>query len=215
VSRKRNKEEKKQDRMQKKDDRKRGIKKELNRVIIACEGIKTEKNYFEAIFSELIQDRNIAKTSLVIAPHSHTDPLGILKDLLSALKKDNEFEHQWIVIDRDEHESFEEAISKAKALNVNVAYSNPCFELWYLLHFEAYTMPIHRHDLPSRLDKYIDYAKNSKTLYKETLNFQEIAIERAKRLLLTHSKDKALNPLLDNPSTSVYQLVEVLNSLAQ
>lgn len=211
MSRKQSKEEKKVDRNQRKDNRRLGIKKELNRVIIACEGTKTEVCYFEAFFHDLIQNKNISKSSFVIARHSHTDPIGVLKDLQAELKKDSEFEHQWIVIDRDEHESFADTLYQSKAIHVNVAYSNPCFELWYLLHFEDFNNSIHRHDLPTRLNKYMLYSKSSTTIYQETLAFQEIAIERAKKLIITHSKERELNPIIDNPSTTVYQLVEILN----
>ena len=215
MSRKKSKEDKKTDRTKKRDDRKLGIKRELNRVIIACEGTKTEVSYFEAFFHALIQNKNIAKTSFVIATHHHTDPIGVLKDLQAELKKDSEFEHQWIVIDRDTHESFADTLYKAKSININVAYSNPCFELWYLLHFEDFNVSIHRHDLPARLNKHIVYTKNSMKIYQEILAFQQIAIERAKKLIINHSKDRALNPTIDNPSTSVYQLVEVLNGLGK
>lgn len=213
MSRKQSKEEKKAERVKKRDDRTQGIRKELNRVIIACEGSKTEKNYFQAFFNRLIVNKNISKTSLVIAIHKHTDPQGVLKDLLKVLNKDNEFEHQWIVIDRDEHINFADTLYQAESINVNVAYSNPCFELWYLLHFEDWFIPIHRHDLPTRLKQYIDYEKNSTTMYQEVLSRQKIAIERAKRLINYHSKKRPLNPTIDNHSTTVYQLVEVLNGL--
>jgi hypothetical protein len=213
MSRRKSKEDKKVERIKKKDDRKLGIKKELNRVIIACQGTKTEVHYFKAFFHALIQNKNISKSSFVIAKHSHTDPIGVLTDLQVALKKDSEFEHQWIVIDRDEHESFANALYQAKSINVNVAYSNPSFELWYLLHFEDFNSSIHRHDLPTRLQKYLHYSKNATTLYQETLSLQPLAIERAKNLISNHSQERALNPSIDNPSTTVYELVEVLNGL--
>ena len=141
MSRRKDSDTKKLERKQKKLDRKKNIRKELARVIIACEGLVTERNYFDSIFSELKQNHNIAKTSLVIAKHKHTDPMGVLKDLEKALEKDDEFEHKWIVIDRDEMkpnggghslENFNGAISSATSKGIQVAYSNPSFEIWYL-----------------------------------------------------------------------------------
>jgi len=214
MSRRKSKEDKKTQRNQTKLDRKQGIKKELARVIIACEGLVTEKNYFQSIFLELIQNHNIAKTSLVIAHHSHSDPKGVLDDLLKALKVDNEFEHKWIVIDRDEHESFSKTLDQAKAMDVNVAYSNPSFEFWFLLHFDNYTTPTHRHHLPNLLKKHITYQKNSKTTYNEILPFQKIAITRSKQLIDKFTLNgRKLNPTIDNPTTTVYLLIEVLNGL--
>ncbi len=214
MSRRQCKEDTKLERNKRKDDRKKGIKKELDRVIIACEGSVTEKQYFQSIFDELVKNHNIAKTSLVIANHSHTDPKGVLADLEKALKKDSEFEHKWIVIDRDEHESFSDTLDKAESKGIEVAYSNPSFELWFLLHFEDYRTATHRHHLPNSLKKYIPYRKNSTTIYDDILPRQKDAIERAKKLIFDFTlDDRKLNPTIDNPSTTVYKLVEVLNEL--
>ena len=214
MSRRKSKDDKKAERNQRKLERKKNIRRELDRVIIACEGSVTEKNYFKSIFSELIQNHNIAKTSLIIAKHTATHPKGVLEDLEKALREDNEFEHKWIVIDRDEHESFSETLDQAKSINVHVAYSNPSFELWFLLHFKDYTTPTHRHYLPALLKEHIKYKKNSKTTYHEILPFQELAIKRSKKLIDKFTLDgRKLNPTTDNPSTTVYRLVELLNGL--
>lgn len=225
MSRRQSKEDKKSERLQRKDRRKSAIKQELDRVIIACEGTVTEKQYFQSIFDELVKNNNIAKTSLVIAKHSHTDPKGVLDDLEKALEKDNEFEHKWIVIDRDEvkpngggHdiENFNGAISSAEANGINVAYSNPSFEIWYLLHFEYRNTALTRDEVITELKKYVDYEKNSKTIYTELLSSQKFAIENAKKLEAMHTTSgRILQPAIDNPSTTVYKLVEVLNELGE
>ncbi|MEA2099516.1 MAG: hypothetical protein U9P72_05225 [Campylobacterota bacterium] len=87
MSRRESKEDKKAQRQKKKEDRKVAVKNELQRVILACEGSVTEKNYFQVIFNDLIQNKGIAKTSLVIAKHKHTDPKGVLQDTAIAHAK--------------------------------------------------------------------------------------------------------------------------------
>lgn len=215
------KEERKQARAEKKLERKEKIKEELERIILACEGTVTEKNYFESIFKELMENRGIAKTSLVIAKHAHTNPKGVLDDLLKALEKDDEFEYKWIVIDRDEMrvnggghslEEFNGAISSAEARNISIAYSNPSFEIWYLLHFEYRNTGIDRDEVIDALNKYVDYAKNSKIIFGEIKENQKDAIGNAKRLEAEYEKNgNDLNPASDNPSSTVYKLVEQLN----
>ena len=215
------KEERKQARAEKKLERREKIKEELERIILACEGTVTEKNYFESIFKELMNNRGIAKTSLVIAKHAHTNPKGVLKDLLNTLEKDDEFEYKWIVIDRDEMrvnggghslEDFNGAISSAEAKGISVAYSNPSFEIWYLLHFEYRNTDIDRDEVIVKLNRYVDYAKNSKTIFGELKENQTIAIGYAKRLEAEYrTGGRDLNPAGDNPSSTVYQLVEQLN----
>ena len=223
MSRRVSKDTKKRDRNIRREERKKNLKNELVRVILACEGTVTESNYFRSIFRELINNHNIAKTSLIIVKHSHTDPKGVLSDLEKALERDSEFEYKWIVIDRDEMqpngggheiENFNGAISSANSKGIQVAYSNPSFELWYLLHFEYRNTPLDREEVITELKKYVDYAKNSKSIYQEILPLQKIAIVNAKRLNATHTAHgRNLNPTTDNPNSTVYELVEILNGL--
>jgi hypothetical protein len=215
------KEERKQARAEKKIERKEKTKKELERIILACEGTVTEKDYFESIFKELMDIKGISKTSLVIAKHAHTNPKGVLHDLEMELEKDDEFEYKWIVIDRDEMrvnggghslEDFNAAISSAKAQGINVAYSNPSFEIWYLLHFEYRNTGIDRDEVIVKLNRYIDYVKNSKKIFFEIKEKQIDAIGFSKRLEAEYrTGGRELNPAMDNPSSTVYQLVEQLN----
>ncbi|NOQ34867.1 MAG: hypothetical protein GQ569_03125 [Methylococcaceae bacterium] len=180
-------------------------------MIIACEGSKTEPLYFKAIFADLKRNHKIAATSLVIAKHQHTNPNGVLDDLLNHPNY-QDFEHQWIVIDRDEErthggghslEGFNQAITRAIAKKIKVAYSNPCFEIWYLLHFEYRNTAMHRDELISKLEADYGYQKNQ--LFQQ--GSVELAITNAKRLLDSYGN---LNPAHDNPSTKVHELVELL-----
>ncbi len=217
------KEQRKQTQKAKKLERKQKNREELKRVIIACEGEVTEKNYFQDFFYELIQDHQIAKTSLVITKHRHTNPTGVLKDLLDALKHDDEFEYKWIVIDRDEErvgggghtkEDFNAALEQANSKNVNVAYSNPSFEIWYLLHFEYRNTALDRDEVVEKLKSIMGYEKNQCGLFNMLKNSQANAIANSKRLLATYGAGgREVVPSEDNPVTTVYKLVEVLNKL--
>ena len=184
-------------------------KKERSRVIIACEGTKTEPNYFRSLVSFLIIDRKIANSSLVIAPHQHTDPKGVLEDLKRHLAKDSDFEYKWIVIDKDEVPAgdFNDVFNSAKAANIGVAYSNPCFELWFLLHFEYRDTAIEAKECIDKLKTHLeDYQKNSVNIYEQLKDRQEQAIENATRL----ENNKQEPPAENNPGTTVHTLVKLL-----
>ncbi len=183
------------------------------RVLIACEGEKTEPYYF----LNLIKDNKLSG-SVVIVPHKHTNPSGVLKDLTNHLKTDREFDYKWIVIDRDENGhtlvDFNNAIQNAKKQKVSVAYSNPSFEFWYLIHFNYFTNALHRDDVIKRLRKnYIsDYEKKADNIYQLLLPKQKTAIKNAKKLLKYHEETSGINPAKNNPSTTVFELVELLTS---
>lgn len=196
-------------------------KDERKRLIIACEDTKSSRFYFQEIFSELQKDFAIAKTSLVIAKHIGTDPNNVLKALLEHPKYET-FEHKWIVIDRDEKrlrkgetggrtvEEFEQALANAEKNKVDVAYSNPCFEIWVLLHFQYYDKKIDRYVLERYLRRYYQYSKSKLFSRMFDPDLQKTAIKNATNLMRWR-EGQGINPTTDNPSTTVHKLVELLN----
>lgn len=206
---------------QKIDDRRtKNTIDERENLLIACEDSVSAPLYFRAIFTDLVKNHAIAASSFVIAKHGHTDPEGVLEDLL-AHPNYEEFSHKWIVIDRDEErtnggghtlENFNKAILEAKKNKVEVAYSNPCFEIWYLLHFEYRNTAIDRDEVLEKLESYIEYNKN--VLPDLNADQQKFAVKNAERLIAdwqaTNYASKT-SPESDNPSTTVHDLVNVLN----
>lgn len=213
------------------------IKEQIKSVLIACEDKVSSPNYFKMIIQKLKEDKTITQDSLVIAQHEHVNPRGVLQDLLNHKKDDKtykDFEHRWIVIDRDiarvdggghPKDDFLTALSEAKRKKVEVAYSNDCFEIWYLLHFGYRDTAISRDDIIKEVIKKlkdrncVTFSKlnkeNIKTkemtelIFNELLELQNKAIKYAKKLLENYADSH--NPESDNPSTRVFELVEILN----
>lgn len=107
-------------------------------LVIACEG-ETEIIYFEAL-RNYITLRNL---SIHVLPKQNRDsnPKAVF-DQLDEFAKSLAPEPQdelWIVIDRDKWTDqmlSEVAQYCSQKENMKLAVSNPCFELWLLLHFE-------------------------------------------------------------------------------
>jgi hypothetical protein len=209
--------------------RREGTRDQRRLVIIACEGQKTEPAYFRAIFDILKQERKLAAESCVIAGHNLTDPVGVLKDLrtfkthMGFTYKD--YDYRWIVIDRDSErtnggghsaENFNSALQQAssKRLGVDVAWSNPCFEIWFLLHFEYRNTPLERDELNRKLSKALGttYDKSDKNMYDKLKYQTEVATRNATNLL-EQALDRGVLPADSNPGTTVHNLVALLFSL--
>lgn len=215
-------------------------RKKVSDIIIACEDSISAPTYFKMIVQSLLDDKLITPDSFVIATPNHTNPSGVLKDLknhqTSSGKTFKDFMHKWIVIDRDiqrvnggghTKEDFNLALEKAKKDEVEIAYSNDAFELWYLLHFDYISTAILRDEINERLIKKLQeknphkFAKLSKTtikqakytkhIFDELTALQDIAISNSKRLLESYGIND--NPENANPSTTVHKLVEVLSVL--
>ena len=124
----------------------------------------------------------------------------------------------WCVFDRDDNSN--EVLLRAKQSatkeGYRLAYSNPSFELWFLLHFSNQQMEVEDCQALIRLLKQPgrlpDYEKN-KDFFNTLKPLQAVAVQRAK----TRSEqiqNQGTEPISrqSNPLTTVYELVEYLNS---
>ncbi len=108
----------------------------FDRVLIVCEGAKTELNYFKAIKKEF----RLPTAYIEVIHSTHTKPIPIVKytvDRIELVKDTKEaYDHVFCVIDRDRHPYFDEASELMVKNSIKRARSWPCFEYWLLLHFE-------------------------------------------------------------------------------
>jgi hypothetical protein len=193
------------------DPRRRQSRRDIRkRILIVCEGGVTEAGYFKELWRAV---RN-ASVRLEI-----DDQGGVPKTLVERAvenKKEAErearsrrdeflrFDEVWCVFDVDDHPHLHNARQQARANGIHLAVSNPCFELWALLHFQAHSAYLERGDARSRLKRHLpDYDK--------ALPFERIhqgysdAVSRAQEL--DRRREDAGDPG-GNPSTGVHRLTE-------
>ena len=126
--------------------RESGVREAEKFYILAYEGDKTEAKYFRALRSSVYfnDSGKIEIIPLKRPERTDTDPMSV-KRRLSVIKRDVNFkgtDEFWLLIDRDDWEtnhkiSFDELVQECKnEKNFYLAMSNPCFELWLLLHFK-------------------------------------------------------------------------------
>ena len=119
------------------------------RFTLFCEGQNTEPAYFSAlkrawagtlIIVESKPGVGVPKTIATQAVE-YARSEGLAK---SSRRKKSSFERKdevWAVFDRDNHPNFDEAVRDCLDNGVGVARSNPCFELWLILHESDYDKP--------------------------------------------------------------------------
>lgn len=181
----------------------------LPKFLIICEGEKTEPNYFKAFRIPTLSVEDIRVIGL-------GDNTISLVEKAKEIKEKYNPDYIWCVFDRDSFppDDFNSAIISAYNNGMYVAYSNEAFELWYLLHFNYYDAAMSRKSYEERLNKLLkhQYKKNSLTMYQELQDKQPTAIKRATKLLRQYEPNR---PEKDNPSTTVYLLVQCLNALVE
>lgn len=159
--------------------RRSGRRQPRQRVLIVCEGEKTERNYFEEI-------RQAARLSTAevytVQSELGTDPENVVRSAEKAFQDKNKaFDQVYAVFDRDDHRGYANAIAMAIAKNGKLRNAErkpvtfrpvpsvPCFELWLLLHFDRAEGPLPRTDVFRRLKtSWPGYAKNSANAYATT-----------------------------------------------
>ncbi|MBH8567124.1 RloB domain-containing protein [Nostoc sp. CENA67] len=161
------------------------------KILIACEGSKTEPIYFKSIRNDL---RSPTLKIIVLENQGRTDPRSIIERLIeerSQLRENQQWNSKdtaWAVFDGDEHieksfENWQSAINRAKSQKIQLAITNPCFELWYLIHFQDHFAEITRDRLRNLLERHIPNYEKSMCLYPNPLKpLTKQAIQRADKI---------------------------------
>ncbi len=187
----------------------------LRRFTIFCEGENTEPDYFRALERKY---RRQALIGLEIVPVGV--PMTIARQASARMKKQrqNSFDENdqvWAVFDRDEHPNHEAAIRMCEENRVGVARSNPCFEVWLILHVDDYDRSDHRKAVQRHLKTLrpeYDPANGKSCDCDHLVKSVEQAEARATRqLALRHREDAPFGP----PSTTVGHLTVAIRAAAE
>lgn len=195
------------------------------RILIVCEGEKTEPNYFRSfsmmenssglVYQVDTQGGKISTTQVV-------NKAIALKQEAEKAKKP--YDAVWAVFDRDDFKetTFDEAINKANQNRIGCAWSNEAFELWYVYHFDDRNTPMCRKDYEDIITKRVcatgyrngnkkyTYLKNDpkmRSILSDCKCDENLAIKYAERQSKKFN-DKKFHQ--HNPCTMVYKLVRQL-----
>lgn len=113
----------------------------------------------------------------------------------------------WCVFHRDEHPKFTQSLDLASRNGISLAVSNPCIELWFILHFQDQAAFIHRHDAQRRAATLLDSGKVLTRAATEAMAEQYgDAKDRAIALDDKHRNDGS--PAGSNPSSGMWRIVD-------
>jgi hypothetical protein len=198
-------------------DRKATGRRKRNPVVyLICEGSETEIRYFKQFRS---RGCNI---DIIPIPSQYKSADRLVQKARATMGNNPYYPDDgdiiWCVFDRDDNTN--EMLEKAKRIAMKegyqIAFSNPSFEVWFLLHFHNQTAPVEDCDAAIKLLKQkgrLEQYEKNKDVYEQLKPLQSIAIERArKRIAALEEEHKEVISRQSNPVTSVAELVEYLNS---
>jgi hypothetical protein len=118
------------------------------------------------------------------------------------------YDEVWCVFDIDSHPNVADAVQMARDNGIHLAISNPCFELWLLLHLRDSPGARHRHDVQRMLAEFLPG-------YEKSVDFAQLeagydaAVGRATRL----DQDAGeMGEAGRTPTTGVYRLTESIRA---
>jgi len=180
--------------------------------VVFCEGERTEPEYLDALKRqpsvrdvsavdlrvETGQGGSVPRTLVAMATEAR----------IRGIEEEAEIDEFWCVFDVEwprNHPGLIEAVQQARANGIQLAVSNPCFELWLILHFQDHAAWLDnsqarrlRGQLDGSSDKGLDAAKY--------MPLTADATRRATSLDRRHLQDGTVFPH-DNPSSGMHCLL--------
>ena len=191
--------------------RRESVRSAKTKFFIYTEGKNTEPDYFRALEETL----NGAIVELeVIGPAgvpltlvgSAVEKLRSLRKTRRDVQSFEKNDQVWAVFDRDEHPGVADAIQRCVSTGVGMAFSDPCFEVWLILHKNTFDKCCDRHEVQKHLEKCCpEYDRNS----RKTANCRELikSLDQAEQRADQQKQRRAEEgDAMGAPNTSVQNL---------
>jgi RloB-like protein len=181
-------------------------------ILVFTEGEKTEPVYLKH------WNRAYREKIIVAVDDFHGTPLSLVQkaaaqrtaDLKDARRGRGEaYSEYWCMFDVDEHPNLAQAIELAASSGISVSVTNPCVELWFLLHFQDQSAAIERHDAQKKASEYLNRGKTPSTTALAAL-ISRYADARSRAQALERKHDLDGSPPRSNPSSEVWRLIETI-----
>lgn len=178
-------------------------------VAVLTEGEVTEPEYVK-ILKSIYREVNIQ----IIDRYAGSTPEILVNKALdyqrNTDKRNPKYDEIWCLFDRNEHPNIEAVIQKARNNNIKTAITNPCFELWLVLHQENQSGYVSKENIQKRSQSLgITEGKHLSETGKKLLREKyEDAKRRAQRLEKQHIGNGSKS--WENPSSQVWKFVDRL-----
>ncbi|SCL38638.1 RloB-like protein [Micromonospora pallida] len=178
---------------------------ERRTIVVFCEGEASEPDYLNAL-KRLPEVRDNTAISIEVDPRQGA-PITLVQRAM-ARAEDDEVDECWCVFDVEwpqNHPRLAEAVQLATRHGIRLAISNPCFELWLILHFTDQTAFLTTTEAERRSRK-LDGRPGKRIDGPRYAELRKVAARRAATLDRRHAANQTRFPA-DNPSSTMYELL--------
>jgi hypothetical protein len=176
--------------------------------VVFCEGKNSEPDYVNG----LRRLRSVAdNTALNIIIHPEQGAPLTLVQMAVERKQDPEIDECWCLFDVEwpqHHPNLAAARDLANAHDIKLGISNPCFEIWLILHHRDHPGFITTDDAV-RASRNLDKRKGKSIDATSYLPTRKDAARRAALLEARHQKNQTIFPH-DNPSSGMHRFLEAV-----
>jgi len=191
------------------------------KILIVCEGEKTEPLYF----TNARNYYSLNTANIEVYGDCGSDPSSILGYAKQRYREERDagdaFDRVYCVFDKDTHHHYDRTLNEIASQKPHNCFfainSVPCFEYWLLLHYVYSTKPYvglpgnsAGNQLVADLQRnyFPEYQKGRDAVFTELIGQLDFAINNAKRSL---QAAKAVHT--DNPTTRVHELVAFMRDI--
>lgn len=179
------------------------------------EGRVTERDYLKILERQNLQikidlaESGMAPLTLVQRARQHAKRSKRAKHRTGT----PDFDEIWCVFDVDDHPNVKRAQQEARDSHIRTVISNPCFELWLLLHKQDQTAHIDRRDLQKKCREL--GLMDGKRIQSEAIPMLLETIEAARRRAVALDKRHKGNGSApnSNPSTNAWEIAHAVLQL--
>lgn len=181
--------------------------------VIFCEGVRTEPQYLTAVRRDpQIFDSAAVEIQIVPGGVPVTLVSKAREERRKALDENAELDEFWCVFDVEwplHHPGLAGALHDAAQNDIRVAVTNPCFELWLILHFQDQTAFLDTAQAV-RLRGTLDGSQGKDLDPAQYMPRVQDALRRARELDKIHERDQTRFPH-NNPSSGMHLLMTALS----
>lgn len=176
-----------------------GKREARRRLLVVCGADVTESDYLRGLVAHVANPAvTVRITTKSCSPSQLIKHAGAQRELLRT-----DFDEVWCVFDVDEFQDVPRAVWQASEAGIEVAVSNPCFELWLVLHFGPHTAYARTYkELLPHLTRHLPHYDKSRLDFRHFEDGWESAVPRARRLAPSGKEHEV------NPATGMWTLVE-------
>ena len=185
-----------------------GRRRELRTIVVFCEGKRSEPDYVIGL-KRLPGVADNTALDVVIHPEQGA-PLTLV-EMAVRRQSDPEVDECWCLFDVEwpqNHPNLDAAVALAAANGIHLAVSNPCFEIWLILHHKDHSR-FDTTDAVERLSRTFDKRKGKRIDADLYMPLRKEASRRAAVLDKRHAADGKRFPR-DNPSSGMYRFLAAL-----